>query len=1113
MLSKKKVKGSAPDSPQSSGAKQTNLFAFMKRAPVSGIASIIVPTDALFYSYQSQDSSTSPEAASIAEASVPKAISSKYALPPHFITHYIRLIVHNLCRNDATSVDDSNKHAKSTLKESQDKASTMGHSTTAPHTKAAHSKSRMDVDDDDGPVLTSRRGSSSAKGASEQVTEKASQSSSKGSAKSSPARRRGGKAPSKSRGRKSTAVVDSESDEEFMVSEDEDISVSSDSDVEDISSEEEPSTLKRKGKSASTQGTKRMRVQKATPSNTSSPARSVSARTSSTISAPTSAVSSATSTPARPPHRAASSAHAPIVPSVEIVKPPKPEAVDLPPPLVTKLRLPKGTSNVLDGETIVVTGIFETLMRDTMKSFIEGHGGKCTSAISGKTTMLVYGLMLENGKEYTEGSKYRAAIAQNEKVDPQGKGRARTTPIKLLSEEDFLQYLDDRLPPSQRRPPPPSNSIEISAPEVSLSLPSPTESPVSSSSAATSSAATATAMPETISKRKVPVSATDRLWTDLYKPRSLEEVVGNHPQLQALDSWLRNWESTHAGSTGSTPAAKGRGYGGGGSGSRAVLLSGPPGIGKTSTATLIAERYGYSVMELNASDVRAMRTLREILPTATTSTVASFDTLRAMHQNALEGRAVKSGRGMKRLLIMDEVDGMSSGDRGGNAEFIKYIKASKIPIIAICNNRQDPKMQTLSNYCLDLKFTRPATEAIVNRMMQICKVENMHAEKEALAMIVESCGGDLRQVLNTLQMWKTGPQKGAGDSTRPMDITVANVRERLESMNKDSILRLDGYSATSRMFTSTIGANPASLETRQNYFFVDYDIVPLLVQQCIPDAITKPPAPEDPAKAIQRLSAALDCAADADVFSEAVRSRQSWALLPSMGMSLVQATTIARTPNPSSPFIPMWFSKISSRNKRARLLATLCLHASGKFSGTRSALRLDYFDPLRSHLISPMMEASDGARDTKEAVSTSIERLIDYGLSNTDLMESMMEIAFPPTSGKGANTNGNIVIPDYSKVLETKVKTAFTREYNKRGNPSQSLGSVSAGLVNSMAGVIKRTSAATLIEEDEDDALSEEEDVKKEEDDLSAFKVKDKRKAPAAKKAATKKSAISVDSD
>ena len=52
-----------------------------------------------------------------------------------------------------------------------------------------------------------------------------------------------------------------------------------------------------------------------------------------------------------------------------------------------------------------------------------------------------------------------------------------------------------------------------------------------------------------------------------------------------------------------------------------------------------------------------------------------------------------AGRRRRLALIMDEVDGMSAGDRGGVADLIKTIAKSKVPIIAICNDRYNPKVR------------------------------------------------------------------------------------------------------------------------------------------------------------------------------------------------------------------------------------------------------------------------------------------------------------------------------------------------------------------------------------------------------------------------------------
>lgn len=63
---------------------------------------------------------------------------------------------------------------------------------------------------------------------------------------------------------------------------------------------------------------------------------------------------------------------------------------------------------------------------------------------------------------------------------------------------------------------------------------------------------------------------------------------------------------------------------------------------------------------------------------------------------------------------MDEVDGMSAGDRGGVADLIGSIKISKIPIICICNDRYSQKLKSLVNYCLLLNFRKPTKQQVFN---------------------------------------------------------------------------------------------------------------------------------------------------------------------------------------------------------------------------------------------------------------------------------------------------------------------------------------------------------------------------------------------------------------
>lgn len=70
----------------------------------------------------------------------------------------------------------------------------------------------------------------------------------------------------------------------------------------------------------------------------------------------------------------------------------------------------------------------------------------------------------------------------------------------------------------------------------------------------------------------------------------------------------------------------------------------------------------------------------------------------------------------KSVIIMDEVDGVGAGDRGGIKALIDIIKSTKTPIICICNDRGNQKLKSLLNYVYDLKFSRPKQSDIMIRL-------------------------------------------------------------------------------------------------------------------------------------------------------------------------------------------------------------------------------------------------------------------------------------------------------------------------------------------------------------------------------------------------------------
>jgi replication factor C subunit 1 len=120
---------------------------------------------------------------------------------------------------------------------------------------------------------------------------------------------------------------------------------------------------------------------------------------------------------------------------------------------------------------------------------------------------------------------------------------------------------------------------------------------------------------------------------------------------------------------------------------KAVLISGPPGIGKTTAAHLACRQLSMETVEMNASDTRSKLSLqdhvRDIIDNRTLTGFSDFFSKvlgRGMFDKVIQenGQAAGKRKYKRQVLIMDEVDGMSSGDRGGMMELIQLIKKSKV---------------------------------------------------------------------------------------------------------------------------------------------------------------------------------------------------------------------------------------------------------------------------------------------------------------------------------------------------------------------------------------------------------------------------------------------------
>ena len=201
------------------------------------------------------------------------------------------------------------------------------------------------------------------------------------------------------------------------------------------------------------------------------------------------------------------------------------------------------------------------------------------------------------------------------------------------------------------------------------------------------------------------------IWTERYRPKSLDDVIGQKHVTERLKAYVASKNMPH------------------------LLLTGPAGTGKTTCSLALAkemfgEEWKGNFIELNASDERGIDVVR--------GKIKEF------------ARTAPLGSAEFKIIFMDEADALTSDAQAALRRTME--KYSRICRFILSCNYSSKIIDPIQSRCAVFRFSPLTSEDIKGYLMKIIAGENVKIDDTAIEALVHVARGDMRRAINSLQV-------------------------------------------------------------------------------------------------------------------------------------------------------------------------------------------------------------------------------------------------------------------------------------------------------------------------------------------------------------------------